>query len=963
MKTLHFHFIPALGILFALSACSDLTSLAKPEKISVKLTDQTYSVSAGTASIVVSDHFNAKTLAENVNKKTTEAAENEEEGSAKKSALEKIAVYDYWPGGQANLSHTSSATQQFLFHYPVATIPLDFGEYLDKLDLMGALSEALSQKITIPSIGDVGFSQTVNLPDIPSMLAQSFSTGSAQTIQLPGLGADNTVSLSSTDAATLPLTVSSPSFKTMQFSDGVLRLTVTASGSTLTTFTTRVQLLDSKGSVISQSDEVDIHAGGTIDVPLAGKTLVPAMRLALTGSYGGGSLGAVYSYSIAASLSGASISKVTGLTMASSEFGSIGIGSQTISMSSAGSYLQSATISDGGILVFAALPDGWSGVTCASNITVTDSGSLNTQFVDAENDDGISYLLYKYASLAGQTITPSQDVSLGGSLSLALADATLVFDAGSAQTVTLYGALAISGVSRALIDMGELLGDKLDPVTKSKEMSDSVTKFVKEVVFNRIGAAATITTDLPVEELQFGATITSELFGLTGENAISDSVTIASGSTDTLDLISPVDWSCTIVPYEDMEADFTMQLSLAGTDGSSCVSFVNLEFGKEYSLDVSFELAYDWESVTINLAATEGSNLSFSGTKETGLDLQDMLESYLEGEQKNLLDNIALSDELVAYLCVSRPKFEATDDVTSDPLAALPTFTGSVKAYTYSRDENGGDPVRDENPIELVPEGTTLNLIEAKGDYDSLADEDLLITKTLYPKTVAETSDKLYSARMTGLLGILNERPAGLDFEYAIGIGGSEAGTITLTKDGFDSLVTDGYSGSIDVTVDVVFPLEFSIINEGIVIDNVLDLAGQTFEEGEDLFKRDSPDSKISEAFDKYGSIAQEMALSYQLANNTGLAMAATAVLIKDEEGNATLTKDVYVDGKIHTLYLNNDEIAQVLDCYPFQPVIKATISPNKVAIPRNAEFRASAKVSVTFDGTVTVYGDEDEED
>ena len=760
----------------------------------------------------------------------------------------------------------------------------------------------------------------------------------------------------------------------MLFSDGVMRLTVTRTDSVALSddfvFTAVIQLLDSKGNVLAQSAETDLRSGGTVDISLASRRIVPSMTIRLTGSYGKGQLGKAHSYSLSPALVDPRVSKVTGLTLSAEDFGSAGrldLGALSIPMSSLGSYLKTATVQEGGIRLYGLLPDGWSGVLCTAPITVADSGSLKVQFSDLAASGGKNYLLNKYADLAGQTIRAEQNVALSGSLSLALSNATLVLSDSGTQTVTLVGAVTVKTVSRAEIDMDELLGDRLAPVTKSKEMGDSVSKYVKQAVFNKIGAAATISTDLPVEELNFGATITSEMFAITQENAISDEVMITSGGSGTLDLITQEDWTCTVEPYEGMEADFTMQLSLTGSGGSSTVAFVNLVFGKEYSLDLSLELAYDWESVTLNLQATEDNNLAFSGTKETGLDLQNMLESYIKGEQKDLLDNVELDDKLTAYLSISRPVFTASADITADPLALFPDFTGSVQAYTYSRGEAGAEPVRNEEPIELVPAGTELQLAYSQGDYAALADSRLCITKKLFLEPEANSGKPTYSAKIEGLLDILNSRPAGLDFEYAIGIGSSTAGEIKLTKAQVQSLISGGYAGSIDVSLDIVFPLGFKILGtadgkekDGIVIDDLLDLAGQTLEEGEDLLKRDGPDSDVAEKFDKYGSIVSRFALSYVLDNNTGLSISAKAVLVKDEAGKATLVKDVFVDGKAHSFYLSNEEVKQVLACYPFQPKISMTVDPGVVTVPRNAQFSAEAKVSLTFDGTVTVYGDDD---
>lgn len=977
MKISHCTYAALLSASLLVFSCCDFSNLAIPEKVSVKATNQSYSFSAGTGTITLSDHLNATTLLENI------TSDDED------SALADLSIYDYWPGGDSS----GDKTQQFLFNYPVASIPLDFGEYLDNLDLLSSLSSALSETVTVPELTDVDFTKEITLPDINEIVASNFSLSETK-LSVPELS--STASLDSSDFDgfnTINISINAPDFDTMEFTAGTLRITLGAPSTTPSTdftLTASVQLLTQAGVQVAQSDEAELKAGGSLDLDISGCSIVPDMMLRFVGTYGGGSLGTVHTYALSSSLVDIELSKITGLTMTTAELGSYGvidIGTQEIALSSLGTYLKSATISEGSLTLSGALPDSWSGIICTPDLLVEDedgastSGSSglyipNDDFTDVTASDSTSYLLNKYVDLAGKTITPSQTVTLTGSVSLALEDATIVLTSTDVQTVDLAGAVSVTEVSSATVDLDVLLEDKLSPVTKSQSLGDSVTSYVKSVVFNQIGAVASITTDLPSDSLQIGATITSDLFGITG-TTLSDTTTLTTDedgdtASGTLDLLTDDDWSCTITPEDDTEADFTIQMTVAGVDSNgnstSEITVTNLAFGKEYTFSVSLELVYDWESITLNTASA----VSFSGEQQTGLDLQSILGDYLENEQGDLLDQVRFGENMVGYLTVTRPVFTSTEEVTSDPLASFSDlFSANVAVKTYSSVD--GQAVEDDTVIYLIgsaDSNESISLVETSTDFASYANDDLLITKNLF------ADESSYSAKISNLASIFNDHetdgghtlPADIAFVYEIGTGASE--DITLTKDQIEALTADGSSAEISVDLSIVFPLELIILEStdsvgnglgyGIKVDDLLALADVTYDEDVDLFKRDSADSDIAEQFDKYGEIVKTITLIYTIDNNTGLTMTGTMVLIEaDEENNVTeLSKTIIADGEEHSITLTNAEVVRVLsaEAYPIQPRLSMVIDDGTISVPRTGYFSVSAAATVVFDGTVTVY-------
>ena len=982
MTTLHKLLLLALASLL-LVACRDITNLERPEKISVKTTDASYSVSLGSSSFLISDHFNATTLQQTVTEKTN-SADDEEESTDANDAVTKVAVYDYWPGG----ANSGSALQQFLFHYPLATIPLDFGEYLNKLDLLSRLSKEISKEFDIPALDGLRFGQPLSLPDFNALVISKFTLGSLPAISIPEAPGATLSIADKLPAATLDITVTAPDFSTMDFASGALivRFDRTDSSAMADDFACNVgvELQTRSGSVIAQSDgQTSLHispsSSAQLALPLDGKSLVPNMRLKLVGSYGNGRLGAVHTYRISIRLAdGTQIAKITGLTMSTSDLGANGvvaIPEQEIPLGDVGSYLIEATIAEGSLDCSAALPDGWTGVSCTPSLAI--SGGLqvaNSEFVDVTTKDGKSYLLNKHVDLWPKTLLPTHGVVLSGSLALSLKKATLVLQNDS-NTLDLVGAISISKVGASVIDIHKLLGeDALAPEPASASLG-TVGNYVQSVIFNEIGIKADVFCDLPTTGMSFTPAVTSELFNITSAAPLTDTLAITPGKAGVLNMTTPASWApYTLNPIagvdEDGEAivkdaDFAISVQFKGTYDAAHPSYIGLtelEFGRSYSFTVNMELVYNWEKIILN---TDGSDsLKFSGTKETGLDLQKILESHIQGEQKDLLDNIRFTDRLTAYLSVTRPPFTATADVSEDPLKLFPNFAGEVSAYTYSRVEGEEDPVRNETPKPLVTNSDAIKLINSWGDVAKLANSNLLITKPLF------RTENDYSFKLSGIMEIINDHPAGLDFDYSVGLGGSTPdGTLLLTKAQVQALASDLCSTSIDIAIDIVLPLEFYIINDGINIENVLALAGKSFEGDDDLLKRDSADSDVADNFNKYGEMVRQISLAYNLFNNTGLGMSASAVLIKtlvvQDDGTRSyqpsLTKEILVDSNDHVFYLSPDEITQVLQCFPFQPVISVSIAPATIQIPRNAQFGVKAKLTLTFDGEVVVYGDEED--
>ena len=125
-----------------------------PETFSVK-TKNEYDFHLGTFN--TRDHFSTEDILDSISL-GDDAGKN------------KLKVYDYYDGTAEN-----EEVMEYLFNYKLASIPINFNEYLKSMDINSKLSNALSKSFTIPEIKDVDFSTPIDFGNISKTIAQNFS--------------------------------------------------------------------------------------------------------------------------------------------------------------------------------------------------------------------------------------------------------------------------------------------------------------------------------------------------------------------------------------------------------------------------------------------------------------------------------------------------------------------------------------------------------------------------------------------------------------------------------------------------------------------------------------------------------------------------------------------------------------------------------------------------------------------
>lgn len=403
MLRLKLHFFNFLAILsiFAFFSCG-LKDLEIPESLSVKTSNTEYNFPLGSGTCLIRDKISASELRETFNDNL------DSDGT-------EVKVYDYNP------TQNDDDVLQYLIRYPIKEVPLT-------ISTDGSNSVEISSKIEISNLN--------------SKVAEALKIDeSTYTIAETGTSA----AIPSTDGISFNIT--SPDFATMEFYSGYFNIKIEAPANVSSDFSlfAKVILCDTNGNEISSSSETEIANGAAIPLSLAGKTVVPKMKLRLSGRMSGGKLGNILPYKVSMAASGLKISKTTGLTMTADEIGDLDNNSSTpngtvaftdsFTFSGMNSSLVSAKIAKGSLNIYSQIPDGWSGINAeVSNISVKQSDDFslqNSDFQNVSSSDG-NYLFNKTADISGKTIKPSSnssdEIKMSGQVSVSFSNATLIFD-------------------------------------------------------------------------------------------------------------------------------------------------------------------------------------------------------------------------------------------------------------------------------------------------------------------------------------------------------------------------------------------------------------------------------------------------------------------------------------------------------------------------------------------------------
>ena len=445
MKRFIFFISSILAFLFL--SCDDFSNLAVPESVSVT-TKADYSFPVGNTSLSLSEKINISKIKDIL----IENSDSENPAS----------VYDYNP------TNSDSAVMQYVLNYPIKEIPFSLAD-----------SDTDLSNIVIP---DTEFSAPDFSSDITSAIA--IDNKSFPVVETGSSGSLSDISFD--------CNISTPTFSTMTVRSGKLNINVTTPSGVSSDFvlTLSVKLVNASdtSSVISESGSSSISpASGdftTISLDLAGKTLVPEMKVLLTGSISGGSLGNTNTYTVKMAPESLAISTITGLTLTESQMSTSTITiNESFPINGLNDSLKQATVKSGYIQFYCKLPDGWSGITAddsestyaiaqEDDSTYTGLSLGNADFTTLANESG--QVFNKKADLTNKNINSKNAATNGTSVKIKVENATIVFPESGSSKFVLAGLCNIEQPLKNLVITLSTLATMQDTIDTGLDFSSIV---------------------------------------------------------------------------------------------------------------------------------------------------------------------------------------------------------------------------------------------------------------------------------------------------------------------------------------------------------------------------------------------------------------------------------------------------------------------------------------------------------
>lgn len=902
-------FVMAAAVLLIVSC-----SWKIPESVSVK-TNAEYNFTIGTFSEKLSKYLSVDTLSEQIKSSSSELS---------------FDVYDYYPDEDSQkVAAGGSAMQQFLVDFSLQEIPIDIGSYLDKMDFADKLKGmSFDQTFDVPDLSVSSFEEPINLSDINKKIRENADLNFGA-ITIPH-GINGT--LSEEQCPLQNVTVNAPEFKALEFYSGSLVLTIICNQPPVVSTNLKIFLLDGDGKEITSVSNVDLLTPSEIFLPLAGKTLVPQMKLKVSGTSTGGTSGNNSTYSISARFSDDStISRATGLTMS---IDPVSI-NQAVKIETEDAFV-SCEIGDKSeteksiLSITTKLPDGWTGVTADREINL--SGAITA--ADAEfnktNESG-EYLINRNLALNGKTYSKKEidgvvsgDINVVGKINISLNNADIVLPNGEAPQIMISTSCTITKVTSMTIDLSKYESPIETKVEVNEDLPSEVSDFIETINLKPSGMNVKYYNTLPAEnDIEF--TVNSSFFG------IADKTDTMTGGTGTADEPSGkmefLGEEKTVNTASENIIDFSAEMEFPGKteENPDYVTLKNIEIGKSYAVGVTVEPVFDWESIRLKTAST-----AVKGNVDTGLNVSEIFKS--------------LTDELGDDSFISRI------ELTQIPLylySIVPsviegfTFTGELSAAAYDAEDN------------LV------------GDAIKIEDDSVMPASVLPALQKAAGSDSIVTgfgdaSQYTNIADLFNVHASGnIKIDYNFNLGKSDAGssdpTIEIKKTDLYELGED--SVSIMLHARLILPLELRVAkldensNEPVVIDimKLMDL-----EPGDDLFSRNEPTDL--DDLEKYIDAIETAGIRYSVKNNV-LQSDKVPHIELDTQDDSLQNEKYNISFSTGTLNIEIDDMKDILRSYPFSPTVKLKIPVGTYKIPRNAEAGVGFSVYIKTDGTVNLFG------
>lgn len=909
-------------LLLALMAFSCKMDFQPPKKVGIK-TEATYNFTVANIQKDFSEYISAESLQNMMNPSVSSnvgVMQNIYKEDLGITEGLKFKLYDYNPNNRTE----STISQKYIAEMKLQEIPIDVGSYFENMDFASQLKEmSFDQSIVVPNFPKYDETLPIPFPNINDKIKDS---AQIKNVELPIPEGINGAILDTIDVS---ISITSPVFEKIEFTEGNLILNVVAQSAPSPDFSAniKVTLTDESGKYISESDYTTIKHTGTVVIPLTGKSVVPKMKLNVTGSSSGGAFGKVVIYNVVTGLDETTeVKKATGLTLDLGESGQVEI-DQTVTIGTDSSF-EKCTIEEGYLQILSKLPDNWTGINFNANINLSGAMNANNSDFNTENEV-LPYLLNRNLNLKDKVYdcggSTEGKIYLTGNVSVSLENATIYLDSDFSE-IEFKTVCDIQKARDITIDLEKnssfLENKELLSYTKKEAFPESVKSYVKAMTLLESGLKITYSNTLP-EGNSIDVKVSSDVLG------IEDTKTLESNKTD-----EQIEFSNENVHIVDLDSteylDFSVNLGLPGTTPEKpyYVVLKNIRFGDEYTIKIAATPVFDWKDVTIKTGA-----ISTEGTTDTNMNLKSMFsELTKELGNEDIINKINIKN-LPIYLFCSKPDLDAIKDMK---------FVGDVD---ISADSKSIEILNSDTPIEFS------NVPKLETTEDGTIITDLSKISKIKPIDISELLN-------------LKDSDSTLKVNYSISLAGAEDGTIIVTKDDFEKLGSETPT-SIEVTARLVIPLELEITED--ININLLNLINASEEDensedentNNDIFNRSEP-TDLGDV-EKYMDVLKSCEISYKSKNN----------LIKYED--RTKKAEITFDSKIDTVgtyslslesskvKVYTEAVKEIFQTYPFNPDVHVQFQQGNLYIPRNANIEMVLSLGVETDGTVILYPFDDE--
>ena len=569
------------ALFILLTGCVQFQNMTVPKKVQVKTTAE-YNFTIAEFEKDFSDKLSAATIQSSIG--------------------ENFEFYDYNPGGNQEV-------QQYLLRMPLEEVPLDFGSYMESIDI-GKNLDAMN------------FEQDIPIPDLQLNAEQEIDLEILNTMMIGLLAVKGNI-------GTGPQKVNFTGFSTVSISSGKLTINTASANGTVKLYS--ASGLTQAGCSTATPIATGTLKSGKVVFDLSGKTLYANDTYIdfVDDNSNQEFVGTLNKT--------AKISKVTGLSQDDKI-----ITLDPVSFKGAGesSPVKECVFSDDSKLSLNITTPSWSGVTITKNIKL--SGGLDLTFSGSETE-----------SLMGKKYT-NQDIILEPELTLKFSNATIDFTSKPKYELS----SEIKGFKSVTVKLPEGVKTSFNV---SQDLPSSASSMVKEIVWNAgSGIEIEYSNTLPVGNAM-EMTASSDFIGL---NSQTQTIETTTGTEKKKIEFRSADEN-TITINNATKVNFSANLVLPGYNGTeNTITISGVTPGESYKIAMKITPVFDWKSITIDTTALD--NTGVSGNMAVDFNpktLLSSLDSMLDPSGTNKIsDKINLSKLELKLFC-ERPDYESFKNV------------------------------------------------------------------------------------------------------------------------------------------------------------------------------------------------------------------------------------------------------------------------------------------------------------